>query len=291
MKPQTIGSLRLLLPRLLLVISLLGSATGCEDAAGVTALPDPQVSIRVDDTYRYVDSNGIPDHETGEFPNAANPNRISAQSNAFRMLLEPLETDFAHRSPVFGVATNGVPFEPGTAEFWNRDPSAGWNYEALTGHLYLGTDWSHAHVQPTGKYHYHGVPEGIVSNLIGGNVELVLVGWASDGFPIYARFGYADALDASSEIVEMESSWDLRSGTRPSGPGGAYDGTFTADFEYVEGLGDLDECNGRFGVTPEYPDGTYHYYLTDDFPFIPRCVVAEPDPSFAHGTPGGPPPS
>ena len=26
-------------------------------------------------------------------------------------------------------------------------------------------------------------------------------------------------------------------------------GAFTQDYEYVEGLGDLDQCNGRFGVT------------------------------------------
>ena len=49
-------------------------------------------------------------------------------------------------------------------------------------------------------------------------------------------------------------------------------GTFTQDFEYVAGLGDLDECNGRFGVTPEFPNGIYHYYITDAFPYIQRCV-------------------
>ena len=46
----------------------------------------------------------------------------------------------------------------------------------------------------------------------------------------------------------------------------------TQDYEYVAGSGDLDECNGRVGVTPEFPNGTYHYYITDTFPFIQRCV-------------------
>jgi len=34
------------------------------------------------------------------------------------------------------------------------------------------------------------------------------------------------------------------------------------DFEYVSGLGTLDTHNGRFAVTPEYPGGTYAYYMT-----------------------------
>jgi hypothetical protein len=49
-------------------------------------------------------------------------------------------------------------------------------------------------------------------------------------------------------------------------------GTFTQDYEYVDGIGDLDQCNGRFGVTPEFPDGIYYYVVTDDFPFFTRCL-------------------
>ena len=49
-------------------------------------------------------------------------------------------------------------------------------------------------------------------------------------------------------------------------------GAFTQDWEYVAGLGDLDECNGRFGTTPEFPGGIYHYYTTDSYPYVQRCV-------------------
>jgi hypothetical protein len=49
-------------------------------------------------------------------------------------------------------------------------------------------------------------------------------------------------------------------------------GHFTSDWKYVVGSGDLDECNGRYGVTPEFPKGTYHYYITDTYPFVQRCV-------------------
>ena len=45
---------------------------------------------------------------------------------------------------------------------------------------------------------------------------------------------------------------------------------------YVLGLGTLDEANGRSGVTPEYPTGTYYYVITDEFPSIPRYHKGKP---------------
>ena len=48
----------------------------------------------------------------------------------------------------FGIALNGVLFDPGTAEFFQRDRSSKWNYEALSGAVRLGLDQNHAHVQP-----------------------------------------------------------------------------------------------------------------------------------------------
>ena len=41
-------------------------------------------------------------------------------------------------------------------------------------------------------------------------------------------------------------------------------GTFIEDYEYVEGLGNLDRYNGRYCVTPEYPNGVYAYFCTID---------------------------
>jgi hypothetical protein len=40
----------------------------------------------------------------------------------------------------------------------------------------------------------------------------------------------------------------------------------------VAGVGDLDECNGRTGVTPQFPNGIYHYYSTDSYPYFQRCI-------------------
>jgi len=115
-----------------------------------------------------------------------------------------------------------------------------------------------------------------------------LIGYAADGFPIYTAYDHTDPKDAASPLRVMRSSYQLRSGTRNGGPGGKFDGTFTEDYEYVEGTGDLDECHGRFGVTPEYPEGIYHYCVTHEFPQLSRYWKGTPDPSFEKK---GPPPS
>ena len=58
-------------------------------------------------------------------------------------------------------------------------------------------------------------------------------------------------------------------------------GAFTQDYEYVDGLGDLDQCNGRYdpnSVTPEFPDGIYYYvgrFRSDNFPFFTRCLKGD----------------
>ena len=190
---------------------------------------------------------------------------------------------------VFGVALNGIPFDPGTAEAWNNDRSSGWNIEALTGKTNFGADRNNAHVQPTGAYHYHGIPTGLVEKLAGKNVgeKMVLVGYAADGYPIYSQYGYTKANDAKSGIKKLTSSYRLKKGTRPDGPKGTYDGTYLQDFEYVADLGDLDEFNGRTGITPEYPNGTYYYVITDSFPYMSRAFKGIPDKSFQKGGEGG----
>jgi hypothetical protein len=239
------------------------------------------VTMTTDGATRYLSANGIPNHATGTFPNAGNPNAIAAQSYYVRFTAKPavtgtitwLKTPGSSETGISkpGWTINGVPLDVTTAEFWNNEHGGTWNYEAITGGLNLGIDSSNAHVQPTGAYHYHAQPTGL-TGVLGKGKAMTLVGWAADGFPIYARYGYSDPLDAASAVVAMQGSWEVKAGTRPSGPGGSYDGTFTKDWEYVAGSGDLDECNGRHGVTPEFPGGIYHYYVTDDYPFIQRCV-------------------
>lgn len=265
----------------------------------VSALADLQneVEIEVRGRFRYITANGVPEHKTGRFPNRGNPNEIREQQHRYRISAKPQEankTTTTYGQP-FGIALNGVPFDPGTAEVWTKNGRSHargaahggdntWNYDALSGKINLGIDSSNAHVQPSGAYHYHGIPVGLVARLSkSSKPQMVLVGYAADGFPIYSEYAYSQAGDASSKVRKMTPSYRLKEGDRPGGddaPGGEYDGTFIQDFEYVEGLGDLDECNGRSGVTPEYPNGTYYYVLTEAFPMIPRAFRGTPDRSF-----------
>lgn len=240
-----------------------------------------EVDIEIDGGDRVITSNGIPASSYGTFPNADNPYTIAPQRHEFRVPLKPTlaETPTPVEFAAFGVAIDGVPFDPGTAEYWNGDRRSGWHYEALLGARNLGIDKNHAHVQPHGAYHYHGLPTGLVEQL-GASRSMRLIGYAADGFPIYGPYGYVDT--SARSLRELTSSYALKSGQRPHDPGGSYDGTFVQDYEYSDGAGDLDECNGRAGVTPDSPTPTYHYVITTAFPFVPRCWRGLPDESFRH---------
>jgi hypothetical protein len=231
--------------------------------------------------FRFIKADGLPDHATGQFPNRNNPNRITAQVYAFRVPLQPIKAGtptFYRPSHLFGVALNGVVFDPNTAEFWKNDPRSGWMIEALSGAVPLGFDRNNAHVQPDGSYHYHGVPVGLVEKLAAekgaARDSLMQIGWAADGFPIY--------VDPTAR-----SSWRIKLSREAGGPSGPPDGTYSLDYEFAASLGNLDQCNGRQGVTPEFPKGIYYYVVTTKFPFVPRCFTGVADPSFVKQ--GGPP--
>ena len=116
-----------------------------------------------------------------------------------------------------------------------------------------------------------------------------IIGWAFDGNPIYGPYGYTDPTNQSSNIRRLEPSYRLKTElvlevqtnpnpVRTGGPLLSVDpaGTFTEDYEYTFGRGDLDRYNGRFGKTPEFPEGTYAYFICIDatsvgnpvFPYI-----------------------
>lgn len=257
-------------------------------ATSTPSVPN-QVTIEIVGYDRVIKSNGIPNHQTGQFPNSGNPNPITPQSHEYRVPAQPKIADRV--TPMhgeFGVAINGVPFDPGAGEFYDGEP--GWQYEPLSGAIDLGIDLSHAHVQPTGKYHYHGLPTGLIDSVqVQAGAHSPLIGWAADGFPIYAVYGFSDPKDAKSAIQKLTSSYQLKHGERPGGdaPPGKYDGTFVRDYEFVAGSGDLDECNGRVTVTPEFPEGSYAYFLTENWPVVPRMYRGTPSADFRHG-PGGP---
>lgn len=253
------------------------------------------------ETDRELAANGIPDHEVGTFPNAGNPNTISVQDVNAEITLNPVVTDTATElggpSGPQGYVLNGVKIDASTAGSCDDtgtncsliENSLGWNIEAVgQTNFDFGTDDNNAHVQPDGSYHYHGMPEGFIEKQGGNSSTMTLIAWASDGFPIYARYGFSDSGDAGSELRAMEGSYQLVSEPAAGRPS-VEDiplGTFRQDWEYIDGSGDLDECNGRVGVTPEFPGGIYHYFATDSYPYFQRCVKGEVE---GGGAGGGPP--
>ncbi|MGE0333363.1 MAG: YHYH protein [Ramlibacter sp.] len=231
-------------------------------------------AISCSGTQRTITGNGVPDHTPGTFPNSGNPHAIAAQNVRFTNTTSPavVSSTGTAVSHILGYANNSIKFDPSTAESYQN--AGVWKIEALNQTYFaLGLDSSNAHVQPGGAYHYHGMPEGYITRLNKGTA-MTLVGFAVDGFPMYARYGYNTATNAASGTRVIVSSYRMKttpSSGRPSTTAVPM-GTFTQDYEYVAGLGDLDECNGRFGVTPEFPSGIYHYYITDSYPYIQRCV-------------------
>ncbi|MCE2724895.1 MAG: YHYH protein [Burkholderiales bacterium] len=236
---------------------------------------------------RILNSNGLPDHPVGIFPNPGNPNAISVQAVSFSAQLSPTlsgATLFLNGPRGTGYALNGIKMEAGTGGLATCDNTGTtcsltanvgpWLIEALGQTAFnFGVDENYGHVQPDGAYHYHGLPKGFIDRL-GKGVSMTLIGWAADGFPVYARYGYTSAGDAASPLKIIQSSYRIKAmpdANRPSTSLFAM-GTFLQDYEYVAGLGDLDECNGRTGVTPEFPNGIYHYYATDSYPYLQRCV-------------------
>ena len=200
----------------------------------------------------------------------------------------------------FSYLNNSVKVEPTTAETYT---SSGITYKVAGKNIYqdVGLDPSNSHNQPTGApgspsskfygyYHLHGMPEGYIARLGKGNNTMTLVGFAVDGFPIYARYGYTNRNSTSSGVTVMKSNYRIRTvaelaaagySGRPSASIAPY-GSFEQDWVFdatsnTNPAGHLDACNGRYGVTPESPNiAVYHYYITDSYPYVPRCVFGTP---------------
>ena len=168
---------------------------------------------------------------------------------------------------------------------WNRDaiPAEKVGFDCAKGHPAMG------------NYHHHQNPSAfnldltVISNIcdiyaadglyaIDATQHSPLIGYSYDGFPIYGAYGYANT-DGTGGITRMKSSYQLRNiSTRTTYSNGTsvtagpavsttYPlGYFREDYEYIAQAGQdyLDEHNGRFCITPEYPNGIYCYFTTVD---------------------------
>ena len=217
-----------------------------------------KVSIKIYKDNRCLISNGIPDHQPGKFPNKGNPHSI-AEQNIY--LCVPIKGSFSGKiTPItstMGFALNGILYRPNTAGYWDpsskrghsRNGNKNWRLNIFGTKGKLGLDNNNAHVGPNGLYHYHGIAKSLLNNQKGS-----LIGYAGDGFEIH----YVGN--------KVSSAWKLKKGLRINGPGGKYDGTYNEDYEFVKDSGNLDECNGGF------LNSKYIYYLTNEYPFVPRCL-------------------
>ncbi|MEM9338822.1 MAG: YHYH protein [Bacteroidota bacterium] len=273
------------------------STTSCE----TTSTTIGEVCFDVGSDTRTISSNQLSNHDVGNFPNAdptaTTISRVLDLSPTYTGTAIYVYNETGPPTPSnanfwqFGIATNGVEFHPMGLKPWENpnDGEENWEWQAkVTEQNETSLDAFGAHVTSQGLYHYHGDIVGLAEE--DGARHSLIYGFAADGFPIYYKYGYTSANDATTSIKELKSSYRLKSGARTGTgtagadyPDGTHDGTYIQDFEFVDGLGDLDECNGRQGVTPEYPDGTYYYVITADFPVTPNCFFGTPDDDWKIG--------
>jgi len=88
-----------------------------------------------------------------------------------------------------------------------------------------------------------------------------IIGWAYDGNPIYGCYGYSDSTDSDSAIKILSSGYSLSTSDITDRPSSFSSGFFVEDYKYTNS-GDLDQYNGRFCKTPEFPNGIYAYFAS-----------------------------
>ena len=225
-------------------------------------------------------TNAIPNHDFNDGARSF-PNDVSEQDDQYIITANPVMQQDS--TPLLltmdnAVLLNGVKvdilaaacFEVGDERTGCTDPEQPWRFDPLFAANGFNVDSHNAHSQPNGGYHYHGKPNALFED--SGANESPVVGFAADGFPIYGSY-----FNDGSEVRAARSSYQLKTGRRPNSegnPGGIPDGTYRDDYEFVEGVGDLDECNGMV------VNGTYGYYMTDEFPYILSCFRGTPNESF-----------
>jgi len=235
--------------------------------------------VRYTSSNTYVNATGVPSHSVGPF--TGNPNNVANQNSLYRVPRSPLEQSGTKTSTslgAIGFMVNGVAFFNASdgmsylnKGIWNQNANV---VEAPSFDAGMG------HPQQSGQYHYHQQPLGLRKQLgDDGTHHSPLLGFAFDGFPVYGPYGYANT-DGTGGVTRITSSYQLRNiTTRTTKPDGTvltstnygpavstqYPlGYYLEDYTYSAGSGMLDAYNGRFTITPEYPQGTYSYFKTLD---------------------------
>jgi hypothetical protein len=241
------------------------------------------LDISVDGAECVFTTNSIPNHNFND-STASFATDVAAVSAEFRTAIAPVfaaSTTSLTLSYDNAIMLNGVKidllaagcFGVGSGSIGCNDINQPWRYDPMSPFSSFGTDIHNAHTQPDGTYHYHGNPQALFDQ--SGTAASPVIGFAADGFPIFGSF-----INDAGNIRAATSSYQLLTGDRPTGtdnPGGSYDGTFVDDYEYVAGLGDLDECNGMMS------GGVYGYYVVNSYPWVLGCFKGSVNESFSKG--------
>lgn len=233
--------------------------------------------VQYSDDNVYVSCTCIPGYDIG--PWVANPNIPVNQNFVYKITRFPVEnTGILTETPMghTGVWSNGVSIF-NAKDGMSYENEGIWNQNAVVVEG-ISFDECLGHPAPNGEYHHHLNPTCLYDDTNNAD-HAPIIGYAFDGFPVYGAYGYANT-DGSGGISRMETSYQLRAITeRTSLPDGTvlpaaqfgpavsatYPlGYYLEDYEFIEGLGDLDAHNGRFCITPEYPEGIYAYFVTLD---------------------------
>lgn len=274
---------------------------------GYQGYPADVQLVRYGQNYVYVGASGIPSYSIGPWP--GNPGSPTVQNWSFRLPRNPMlaTTQTTVGMGHVGVFVNGVTFfNPSDARSYNNQNI--WHQNAIFFEA-TGSDSALGHPAMV-EYHHHQRTPQLASG--GPTSHSPILGYAFDGFPVYGPYGYANA-DGSGGIARIASSYRTRDITQrtslPNGtqlPASQYGppvsatypiGCYIEDFEYVAGLGALNENNGRTCITPDYPTGTFAYFApineqgANAYPYMiglkyrGTLVTGNTGPGSGHNTP------
>jgi hypothetical protein len=253
-------------------------------ATGYSGIPSNVQLVQYSTSDVYVSATCIPGYSIGPWP--GNPNIPANKNFVYKITRNPAPntgTPVAVGLGHVGVWTNGVSI------FNAQDAMSYNNLGKWTQNAYFfegsGFDNCLGHPAPGGEYHHHVSPKCLY-DITDNTHHSPIIGYAFDGYPVYGAYGYTNT-DGTGPIKRMTSSFQLRTGmvhrdTLPDGTGltstfhgpdvdATYPlGAYQQDYNFVAGSGDLDVHNGRFCVTPEYPAGTYAYFVTIDASLAPQ---------------------
>jgi hypothetical protein len=221
-----------------------------------TDLADPEVTATCDGDNIAIASNGIPDYTYVE----TSPGSPQAADYAFTIPATPTLAGELTDVPALGIAAVAL----GGVPIYGPTEGTGGDVNSLEGAL----SECGSHNGPTG-FHIHQVLSSDNTDCLFTPAEVAdapqLVGYALDGYPVYTGADqYTSSWELTDESLFASDTWAAHS--------------------YVEGSGDLDQCNGLTDA-----DGNYAYYTTATFPYVIGCYAGVVDVTAAGGGGGGGP--